>query len=87
MPEGALPRDTSLEAARVQMAVWERLGPSGRLALALRMSEDVRRLSEDGIRHRHPEYTPEQVRLAAIRLRLGDELFRKAYPGAQLLPS
>ena len=83
----ALPADTTIEAARVQMAIWERLGAAGRAALALRMSEDVRRLSEAGVRHRHPDFSDEQVRLATIRLRLGDDLFRAAYAKAELVPS
>jgi hypothetical protein len=85
MPERALPKDTSLEAARVQMAAWERLGPSGKAALSFQLSEFTWRLSEAGVRHRHPEYNAEQVRLAAIRLRLGDKLFRAAYPAAEFL--
>jgi hypothetical protein len=40
---------------------------------------------EEGIRHRHPEYSDEEVRLASIRARLGDELFLKAYPNARLV--
>jgi hypothetical protein len=39
-----------------------------------------------GIRMRHPEYTDEQVRLATIRLRLGDAWFRVGFPGIEIKP-
>ena len=79
----ALPLDTTIEAARVQAAVWRRLGMEKRLRLALEMIENARSLAESGVRWRHPEYSEHEVRLAAIRLRLGEDLFRKAYPGQE----
>ncbi len=82
----ALPLDTTVEAARVQAAVWQRIGMGKRLAMVSEMIENGRLLSEWGVRQRHPEYTPDEVRLAAIRVRLGEELFRKAYPSHHILP-
>jgi hypothetical protein len=40
-----------------------------------------RRLLAEGVRQRHREYTDAQVRWAFLRLWLGEDLFRKAYPG------
>ena len=82
----ALPLDTTIEAARVQAAVWRRMDMETRLRLALEMIEAARSLAESGVRCRHPEYSDRQVRLAAIRMRLGDDLFRKAYPGEEVVP-
>ena len=82
----ALPLDTTIEAARVQAAVWQRMPMEMRLKLALEMIEHARSLAESGVRWRHPEYSDDQVRLAAIRLRLGEELYRKAYPGQDVRP-
>lgn len=79
-----VPADTTPEAARVQLEIYRRMSPSRRLELALELSDNVRRLVAAGVRHRHPEYTGEEVRLAVIRLTLGDELFRKAYPGVEV---
>ena len=45
------------------------------------MSESLREVVAAGVRHRHPEYDEKQVRLAVIRLALGDDLFHKVYPG------
>jgi hypothetical protein len=79
-----LPADTSLEAARVQIAIYQRMPPEKRLAQAFQMTAAARALSAAGIRQRHPEYTERQVKLALIRLTLGDELFRKVFPGVEI---
>ncbi|HZK81010.1 MAG TPA: hypothetical protein VFC46_08085 [Humisphaera sp.] len=81
-----LPDDTTIEAARVQAGVWRRMGMEKRLRLAAELIDDARATTEAAIQKRHPEYTARQVRLAGIWLRLGDELFRKAYPGEHVLP-
>jgi hypothetical protein len=81
MPDPFLPADTSLEAARVQHGIYRRMTPEQRLHLAFEMTESIRRVAAAGVRARHPEYTERQVLLAVIRLTLGEELFRLAYPG------
>ena len=86
MTEPYLPADTSLDAIRVQHAVYRRMSPERRLQLAFEMTASARALAADGVRARHPEYTPRQVELAVIRLTLGEELFRKAYPGENVVP-
>jgi hypothetical protein len=80
------PGDTSSEAAAVQVEVFRRAGPEGRLRMALEMSEEMARVVDAGVRMRHPEYTDDEVRLAGIRIRLGDELFRAVYPDAKVEP-
>lgn len=72
--------DTSPEAHEVQVAIWRRLGATGRHALVVRMSEEMRELSRSRIRMRHPDYTEAQVELALRRLTWGDALFRRVYP-------
>ena len=57
-----------------------------RLLIATELSENMRRISESGVQHRHPEYSADQVRLGAIRLRIGEALFRRAYPHSNELP-
>jgi hypothetical protein len=54
--------------------------PEARLRVGLELTEMARRLLTAGIRRRHPEYDDDQVRLASIRLWLGPDLFRTAYP-------
>lgn len=57
-----------------------------RLEQALQLSDGLRRVIAAGVRSRHPEYGTEQVRLAVIRLGLGEDLFAKAYPGIMIQP-
>jgi len=54
-------RDTSPEAAALHLESQRRLGPVGRLKLALELSDLTHTLAIAGIRHRHPEYTHEQA--------------------------
>jgi hypothetical protein len=57
---------------------------SRRLELALQMSDSLRGIVVSGIRNRHPEYSEEQVRLALVRLWLGEGLFRQVYPDLEI---
>jgi hypothetical protein len=81
-----VPRDTSLDAFRVQLESYRRMSPAARLQQALQWSEEVRELGRAGIRLRHPEYSEKDIHLASIRLRLGDDLFRRVYPGIDVVP-
>ena len=85
-PTPALPRDTTLDALWVQLDALRRMGETGRANLAADLSESLRQHVEAGVRHRHPEYDERTVRLAAIRVRLGDDLFRRAFPHLRVEP-
>lgn len=74
------PRDTDVAAHEVQIDVYRRMGAEARVRLAVEMSEDVRRISLDGIRARHPEYDDERARRALFRLVLGEDLARASWP-------
>ena len=79
-----LPRDTSIEAARVMFAVFRQMPVAKRLRLMAEMNEfhDRRRLAR--IRQEHPALSDEAARLTLIRERLGPDLFAKAYPHASV---
>ncbi len=77
--------DTTVEADRAQVEALRRMGSAARLEAAFRLIELAREASLSGIRSRHPDYTAEQVRLAHARLVLGDDLFRRAWPGRDLV--
>ncbi len=62
------------------MDAYRRMSPGARLRVGLELTELSRRLLADGIRRRHPEYDESQTRFAFLRLWLGPDLFRKAYP-------
>ena len=84
MSASLIAADTSKEAARVQFAVYRRMTPERRLELTFRMTADMRQRLADGVRQRHPEYSEHEVRLAVIRLTLGEELFHTIYPGEDI---
>jgi hypothetical protein len=79
-----IPADTTPEAWAVLVNIYRRMSPGRRLELVCEMSDSLRRLVADGVRHRHPDYTEDQVRLAVIRLWLGEDLFRQGYPGVDI---
>ena len=86
MNYSALPRDTTREAFWVQIDALRRLGVEGRAKLTFELCDNLRRILADGVRSRHPDYDENQVRLAVIRLRLGDTLYRKVYPKTEVMP-
>jgi hypothetical protein len=54
--------DTSTEAARIQAAVYRRLGGSRRFEIACEMSMAVRELARARIRAKHPELDEDAIR-------------------------
>ena len=56
-----------------------------RFRQTLSMAELGRELARTGIRRRHPEYSAEQVESAMLRMMLGDDLYRRAWPARPLL--
>ncbi len=81
-----IPADTTPEAWRIQAEIYRRMSPNRRLEKALEMGAFLREVVAAGIRYRHPDYDERQVTMAAARLRLGDELFRKVYPDVDVAP-
>jgi hypothetical protein len=77
------PLDTSPEVERIQNEIFRKMAPARRLQLAIELTQTSRKLLAAGVRHRHPEYNDEQVRLAAIRLTIPEKLFLAAYPHAK----
>jgi hypothetical protein len=50
------------------------------------LSDSLRELLATGVRMRHPDYDSRQVRLAATRLAIGEQLFRAAFPDQDVRP-
>ena len=80
------PADTTPEAQRVQDEAYRRMGGAGRMRLVWQMNEALDARLRAGIRHRHPRYTDEQVRLAFAKLKLGAVLFARVHPGVEIEP-
>ena len=75
----AIPSDTTIDALRKQFEILNRLGLDGRAEMTFQLSDNLRQITEAGVRLRHPEYNDRQVRLQVFRITLGDELYRKAF--------
>ncbi len=75
------PLDTSPEAWAVFLDIQKRMTPGEKIARVFELSARVKAMAEAGLRQRYPEASDEEIRMRAIRQRLGDELFEKAYGG------
>ncbi|OQY07446.1 MAG: hypothetical protein B6I25_01850 [Planctomycetales bacterium 4572_13] len=80
-----LPTDTSKEAAEVQAEALRRMGLSGRAELTMQLCDNLREITKAGIRHRHPDYTDQQITQAYLRLILESELFQQIFPNCEIL--
>jgi len=79
--------DTTDEAEQVQVEIFRQMKPEARLQAGIELSQTCRKLMETGVRLRHPEYDTDQVKLAVIRLQIGQELGMKVYPqGKDVVP-
>jgi hypothetical protein len=79
-------RDTSADAEAVYRQVLGRMDASRKAEMVFELSENLRSVVETGVRLRHPEYDARQIKLAAIRLAIGDEQFRLAFPNEDVRP-
>ncbi len=65
--------DTSTAALERQREAFRRMTPGQRVAMAAEMSDEIRAVTEAGIRHRHPAYGDDEVRAALAAIVLGRE--------------
>jgi len=82
----AVPADTSREALEAQFEILRQMGTAGRFRAGLDLCESVRKGLGAAIRSRNPGYDDDTVRLATVRLMLGEPLFREVYPGVEVKP-
>lgn len=73
--------DTSPEIEEIQIEIFRKMEPERKLSLVFQLMALEKEIMIEGIRNRHPEYTDQEVKLAFIRLSLGDVIFEKVYPG------
>ena len=60
------------------------MGLSGRAEVTFQLSDQLYQVTKAGIRHRHPDYTEQQVTQAYLRLILDEELFEQVFPGCEI---
>ena len=73
------PRDTTEEAWAEQIRGLRRRGLAGRAAMAFELSDNLRRIVVDGIRHRHPAWDETRVRHETFRIVYGDRLYTEVF--------
>ena len=76
--------DTTLEAARVQYDILRKMDISDRAKMTSQLCDNMRAFVEAGVRDRHPDYDDDKVRLAIMRLTLGERLFREAFGDVEI---
>ena len=76
--------DTSKTAESKQIETLRRMGLAGRAELTLQLCDNLREITRSGIRHRHPNYTEQQVTQAYLRLILEPELFQQVFPKCEI---
>jgi hypothetical protein len=86
MPDPAPEPDAPHQTEPLSVATLRRLTPVERLHHALALTHRVQRRAREGLRRRHPEYSERELDLAAARLRLGEELFARAFPESDVQP-
>lgn len=74
-----LSSDTHPKIEAMQLELIRRMPAWKKFAIVDSLNETVKTLAISGIKQRHPEATPEQVRRMLAELMLGAELAQKVY--------
>jgi hypothetical protein len=77
--------DTDADSRNAWFDYLRTLTGTQRSNMAAEMSDEINEVCRAGIRARHPEYSPEQVNAAFLRIILGDELVRAVLPNSALI--
>ena len=78
--------DTCRIAAEKQFEVLRGMNLAARAEMTFQLSNNLRSVVESGISKRHPDYTPETVKQAVLRLIIDKELFDKIFPASEVTP-
>ena len=76
--------DTSQAAETKQIETLRRIGLPGRAELTFQLCDNLHQITKAGIRHRHPDYTEQQVTQAYLRLILEPDLFQRVFPNCEI---
>jgi hypothetical protein len=79
LPHPTLSPDTDPEAERVQIEIFRRMPAWRKIQLVDEANQLARQLSLAGLRQRHPEAGPEELRRRLMGLQLGEELATEVY--------
>jgi hypothetical protein len=62
--------DTPRESRDRQLEAFRRMTPEQRSAEAAAMSDEIRAVAEAGLRHRHPDFSDDEIRAALVAILL-----------------
>lgn len=79
----ALYSDTHPQMEALQIELIRRMPPWKKIAMVDSLNETVKTLALEGVKQRHPEATPEQLRRILADTMLGVELAQKVYGHAR----
>jgi len=71
--------DTNPKIEQMQFALIRKMPAWKKIAIVNDLNETVRTMAISGIKQRHPEATPEQIRRMLADIMLGPELAEKVY--------
>jgi hypothetical protein len=77
--------DTTPEAERFYTNYLRSLTGQEKVRMALEMTETANQICKQGIAHRHPNYTEEEIHFAFLRIIWGHELFAQVHPSGPFL--
>jgi hypothetical protein len=78
-----LSSDTNPKIERIQIEFIRRMPAWKKFAMVDGLNETVKTLAMSGIKQRHPNATPQQIRRMLAELMLGAELAHKVYDHAR----
>jgi hypothetical protein len=87
MPKQALPAELQKEIDRHRMEFFHRMTGDERTWWSVQLFEKERKARCDEIRSRYPQHSDREVRLTEARIRLGEDLYSKAFPDGPVLPA
>ena len=76
---GWLSQDTSPEAEQFLIELWRAATPARKFSIAFDTTRTLQEFVLAGLRERHPEETPDNLRRRFADVWLGPELARRAY--------
>ena len=79
-----LPHDTQSESAVRQFDALKKMDISARAEMTFQLSDNLRSIVETGIRHRHPNYTHDQVIQAVLSLVMDKDIVSQAFGGREV---
>ncbi len=81
-----LPCDTQKDSAMKQLDALKKMDINARAEMTFQLSDNLREITEAGIRQRHPDYSPDQITQAALNLVMDKDIVSQAFGGREVSP-